>query len=144
MLTDTDLRDMSLEVHPDANFTAVSDSCMSGGLIEGAQEQVGDSTWTPIVNSWEWGLLEERRTTRILQGKSPRLGVLRSVSPSVFQPWRCKKGTFHYCIHSCSPPIKWKHHQRMIDKWHSRNFSWGTKERSTTHLITTSWTILFR
>lgn len=86
LLTDTDLRDMSLEVHPDANFTAVSDSCMSGGLIEDAQEQVGDSTWTPIVNSWEWGLLEERRTTRILQGKSPRLGVLRSVSPSVFQP----------------------------------------------------------
>jgi hypothetical protein len=57
-LNDTDLRDMSLEFHPEAHFIVVS-SCMSGGLIEGAQEQVGDSAWTSIVNSWEWGLLKK-------------------------------------------------------------------------------------
>jgi hypothetical protein len=97
LLTDTDLRDMSLEVHPDANFTVVSDSCMSGGLIEDAQEQVGDSTWTPIVNSWEWGLLEERRTARIRQGKSPRLGVLLSSGQSrqvSFNRYDLKRGHF--------------------------------------------------
>jgi hypothetical protein len=118
-------------------------------LIEGAQEQVGDFAWTSIVNSWEWGLLKkwEQRGS----DKKDRnllvdwvfcwavVSLTRSLTTVTMQ-----KGTFHYCVHSCSPQIKWKHNQHRIDKWHNIKFSWGTKKRPASHWITTSWTILFR
>eukprot|EP00252_Welwitschia_mirabilis_P005321 TRINITY_DN15823_c0_g1_i1.p1 TRINITY_DN15823_c0_g1~~TRINITY_DN15823_c0_g1_i1.p1 ORF type:complete len:419 (-),score=74.70 TRINITY_DN15823_c0_g1_i1:373-1629(-) len=44
LITDDDFRDLIDKVPRDCLFTIVSDSCHSGGLIEKAKEQIGNST----------------------------------------------------------------------------------------------------
>ena len=41
---DDDFRAIVSKVHPGCRLTIISDSCHSGGLIENAEEQIGDST----------------------------------------------------------------------------------------------------
>ncbi|KAK7313815.1 hypothetical protein VNO77_39017 [Canavalia gladiata] len=44
LITDDDFREFVDGVPRDCKFTIVSDSCHSGGLIDGAKEQIGEST----------------------------------------------------------------------------------------------------
>ncbi|XP_010472787.1 PREDICTED: metacaspase-5-like [Camelina sativa] len=44
LITDDEFRDLVEKVPKDAHMTIISDSCHSGGLIDEAKEQIGDST----------------------------------------------------------------------------------------------------